>query len=161
MKNENEYYEVIGKLSVNFQRIELILTSLIGRIICSEKHIGSIITSQLSFRKLCDLCGALYKYRINDKTKLSKLDEILKKLDMIAEERNTIIHSLLAQNFEKDCATFIKFKASRKKGFHVDYKAADLNELNLLIDSMSDIYEELVQLYLEAHQILPYADRWK
>ena len=160
MINVNDLYSVIGKLSVGFQHIETILGLLIGRLMGTEKHIGSIISSQLSFRKLCELCGTLYRYRIKDENEITKFNLILQKLDKIAEERNTIIHSLLAIDIENNEATFIKIKPPRGKDFEVKYKDANVSELNSLIDTMNSTNKELFNLYIELHKVLPFGERW-
>ena len=61
-----EFYEGLGRTIANFQMLEQLTEFFTWSLIGNDQDIGQMITSQLSFQKLCDLAFAIFKYKFDD-----------------------------------------------------------------------------------------------
>ena len=99
--NYEKVVEGLGKICVEFQRLETNLKAALGLLVDPDNiHIGTIVTAQLSFGAILDLMYALYHYRFNDPLELEKLDLFLGECKRAEERRNQIIHSHWQVDFE-------------------------------------------------------------
>ena len=101
--------EAIGKVCVEFQRLETLLKVAIGDLLGSDHRLGMIVTAQLSFKGILDLLGALFEHRFNDPAQQKKLEKFLGQCRAAEDRRNQVIHS----HWEPD--TFTGKGAVRRK----------------------------------------------
>src|SRR5260221_2428760 len=92
--NYNQAIEAIGKVSVEFQRLETLLKVAAGHLVDPLDHrLSLIITAQLSFKAVLDLFGAIFEHRFNDPPQQKKLDKFLGRCKEAENRRNQVIHS--------------------------------------------------------------------
>jgi hypothetical protein len=60
MSLSSEFLIALGRISVNFQVLELYVGILTWSLISLGERIGQIVTSQLFFNRLCDLLASLF-----------------------------------------------------------------------------------------------------
>lgn len=101
--------EAIGKVCVEFQRLETLLKVAIGDLLDPDHRLGMIVTAQLSFKAILDLFGALFEHRFNDPAQQKELEKFLGRCKAAEARRNQVIHS----HFEPD--TFTGKGAVRRK----------------------------------------------
>jgi hypothetical protein len=84
----------LGRISVEFQRLETVLKLGIGLLIDpGDRKVGTILTAQLSFVKILDTFGALYAHRFHDADEWKELNLFLAACHKAEARRNQIIHS--------------------------------------------------------------------
>jgi hypothetical protein len=92
--NYERAVEAIGKVCVEFQRLETLLKVAIGDLVDPPDHrLGMIVTAQLSFKAILDLFGALFEHRFNDPAQQKKLRKFLDRCKAAEDRRNQVIHS--------------------------------------------------------------------
>jgi len=154
-----EHLKTIGQITVNFTLLELYVKMFIWRLLGTEtdQDLGNIITSNRSFRYLLNLLGSLYTYMSTDSEKISQLNGLLTRVEGVAKERNTIIHSYYAwpemrigangnieniPDIERQVIRF-KTKSGRKKGLSYDSQDISINDLNRISDLILGVTDEL------------------
>ncbi len=96
----NQAVQEIGKICVEFQRLETILRTATASLVHpSEPTIGAIVTAQLSFRALLDLYYALHQHRYDNVLADKELAKFLGQCAKAEERRNQIIHSYWAPDY--------------------------------------------------------------
>jgi len=89
-----EYLEPLGQVTANFSDLEADLSFMVWSLIGTNKQIGQIITSQLSFASLVRVLRLLFEEKCEDKKLRAELKKLLKEADSIRVRRNTFIHSV-------------------------------------------------------------------
>jgi hypothetical protein len=119
----NSHQEVaasLGEMSMSFQELENSMLELFASLINGKDPTsGYIIGTQLSFRKLCQVVGALVANKTEDTDLRECFAGILKLCQKHEEERNTYIHSFYpAWYFEDGLEVFGRFKHKiNKRGY--------------------------------------------
>jgi hypothetical protein len=142
----DEVYAAIGRVTVNFQMLEAAIMMTTGAMISSDPKSGQIITSQLSFNRLCTTLDALVRHRVPDPALQASLDSALHNASLAEDQRNTILHSIYLAH--KDAgragATRAKITVRRGKGIRVELKDMDAESINTLADSILEAWDEFV-----------------
>jgi hypothetical protein len=167
--NYDKAVEGLGRICVEFQRLETNLKAAVGLLIDPEDFtLSLIITSQLSFKAVLDLFSSLYHHRFNDAVEDKELSEFLGQCNMAEERRNQIIHS----NWRPDTeggkgAIRTKFTARRSlKSQQQVLSKEDLQkeaeDLRALRDTFFKMWAPRIDRYansLAAHALLPDTSR--
>jgi hypothetical protein len=144
----------LGELCIKFQGLEFALGELLWPFVNpNDQRVATIIGSQLSFSKLCDVIDALCRYRTSDARLLETLKGILRDCGRLEGERNTYIHSYYEINYwGPDGITFerSKQKIKRGKGYRPDFEIYDPIKLNVLSTEMGDL---LMRIYAFTEQL--------
>lgn len=146
---------VIGLISINFQHLDDTLSSFITRMTNVEDEIGSIITSELSFRNKQNLFASLY-YQQKDEFEFNTFPgneaeyfkELLKALNKCEEFRNKILHSTIIKDYESDKIKRIKITAKSKKGLTLVNQDIDIPYLFNISDSIISMQMELEEFFI-------------
>ena len=90
---------LIGRITMNFQALEQVVSMAVWKAIGDEEIVGEILTAEMSFRNRVNAFQSLSIYRIeeethSDKGRLAELNVIVKEAGSIEETRNRYIHSL-------------------------------------------------------------------
>jgi hypothetical protein len=76
--NYNQAVEGLGRICVEFQRLEKILKTATASLVHpNDRRVGAIVTAQLSFRALLDLYYALHHHRYDNALADKELDKFL------------------------------------------------------------------------------------
>lgn len=140
----------IGAICVNFETLDLVLSSFISRLISDDSKVGAIITSEMSFSNLVHTFSSLVKHKFQENPEL--LSEINKLVVILGESeaiRNQIVHSnYFYRDFEKDRNDIgrLKVTSRRKKGLVI-------NSNEVTEDSLKDINERIVFATKQLHSL--------
>lgn len=96
MSIPNKYLEALGRINVNHAHLEFEIFFLIGSLSSADQQAARIISEQLTFRGKYRLIRELCKLRIADKKKIKEAESLVKELEKVGKERNSLIHSTWA-----------------------------------------------------------------
>ena len=139
----------LGECIVQFQRIEEMLGFCISTMIGRSRKIGEIVTSEMSFRARVSVFGALFRYSLRGRTLPDDVAELLKRLHLAEEQRNTLVHSLWDASEHKSETIRREKKAIRKTVFGVGREHRTSDELDDLNRTFEGIVEDLIYLTSE------------
>ncbi len=101
----------VGDIVVSFAILESCVQGLLFVLLGEDQRIGKIMAAQLSFRRLRDSVKSLYAERFDSTHDLKHLEELLKEVDSIEQERDKIMHSDWAAGDATNTVTRIKITA--------------------------------------------------
>jgi hypothetical protein len=139
----------IGRFIANFSLLEEWLRGVILEIPNISAPSGEIITSELSFRSLLNVFGAIVHEYCDDPEILNQTDKAVRAIQEINNFRNQIVHSLwVGSDDSRRFAVRSRMKVNRKKGFQDKFeklKKKDLmekcDEVAVLTKKVQDIYQ--------------------
>jgi hypothetical protein len=146
---KKEYFEQFGRAITNFQMLEQLIELFAWSLIGKEQAVGQIVTSQLSFQRLCDLSCALFKYKCDeqdDKDIITELDALFGKISEIENERNKFVHSkwyIDVTDFPSTSLARFKTTANKKRGLQHHTENVTLDDIKNYGQKIAEIYEEL------------------
>jgi len=153
MAPSKNFLAALGLITFNFQNFEKEIEFLAWALIGSDQEIGQIVTSQMSFRKLCDTLGSLIRYRTSDAELISELDGLLDKAAKIEQERNTIVHSAWFWSMAHDpkgAITRLKITAKGDKGLKHQYQSVQVSDLSSIASSIKSVASEVMAFRIKA-----------
>ncbi len=142
----DDYFKVLGKITVNFSSLEIYLSFLIWNLATHELKVGKIITSELSFKAKIALFASLYRYQIGDIKKSSNVDKLIKSLTKAEEKRNIVIHSSWLVDEQNTKVIRHKTTSKLKYGLKDDFEDFTIDDLNEISDFISDVGKDLGKL---------------
>lgn len=89
---DRSFLEPIGELTVNFAMLEQAVAHGIWHLVSDDQYLGTILTSELSFRRKVETLSCLHLYRYPGADP-SVFKALAAKLYQLEEKRNTFIHS--------------------------------------------------------------------
>ena len=143
----DEQLKAIGRIITNFAALETMIKNCVWDLIGRDQEIGRTITAQrIQFDSLIDLLVSLHKQRVPNTSsgeKSSKLlKELLPRLNLANNQRNTIAHSLwLTDGVQKE-AIRTKTAAKKKTGLKDDFESKSADDLNKIADFIEDVFFE-------------------
>ena len=140
---KKQLFAAIGLISVNFQCLEKSMEFFAWALIGEDQEIGQIVTSQISFNRLCDLIGSLFRYRAGGSGLVKELDGLIKRASKVAEERDRVIHSNWAGDLESSILR-VKITAKRETGLKHQYEYTDPNDLLKIGGSIEQVWKDLM-----------------
>ena len=133
--HKNKYYEAIGKISVAFTRLELMLALIIKELLGCNTLRANIVTSGMGTVELISIAESLGKAVLSTGSN-KELIGLLKSIDKLRFKRNQVMHSLWIFHDDGADATRMEFK--RKGKFNKEFvNITVLNDLNLQICDLS------------------------
>ncbi|HEX4577036.1 MAG TPA: hypothetical protein VH117_06770 [Edaphobacter sp.] len=141
----------LGECIVQFQRIEDCLSMTISGLIGRTRQIGSIVTSEMSYRTRISVFSALFQYHLHCEVLPEDIVDLTKRLHWAEEQRNILVHSLWDLNEKQPGLIVRKKKAIRKKVFTVTVETLtpdDLDDLNRLFEGIITDLDYLTSQYL-------------
>ncbi len=152
MTLSDDFLRALGRISANFQALEASIAFLTWSLINADQTIGQIITSQVSFNRLCDLLSSLFRYRVKEQALLEKLEEILRKASEAEQRRNTVIHSVWMTDDVSGEPFRLKITSKRKKGLDIHTENIDAAELNKIADFIRNVAEDMLKFIADSNQ---------
>ena len=155
--NDN-FLQALGRITVNIQTLETVLSFITWSLIGPDQKVGMIITSQMSFKRLCNLLGALFRHKVQSPERVEELNDLLRRAATVEQRRNTVIHSTWSTSDEAGLPEASRFKitASRKKGLNIQSEGATLDDLNEIADEMREVIRVLISFMKSNHAIINY-----
>lgn len=151
MTFSDDFLKGFGRISVSFQALEMSMALLTWSMIGSNSYVGQIVTSQLSFRRLCDLLTVLFRFRITDAALVEELEDIVRRASDAEGRRNIVVHSVWLVD-DEGSSSRLKIKSERKKGLSVDLQDMDAKALHEIADVIERLAEELTQFIRKLHE---------
>ena len=106
----SEVIKALGKLEVEFSKLEFWLTMYLETLINDNSEIAEIVTAELSIRAKIDLLMSLYRYHEKDENKVLELQRFLARVSKTNKQRNYLIHS----TWELSKVSVIRIKKTAK-----------------------------------------------
>lgn len=146
MALNDAFLKALGRISANFQALEMYIAAFTWSLISSDQNVGQIVTSQISFSRLCDLLSSLFRHKVKSPDLIEELDGILQRASEAEQQRNTIIHSAWLTDEEDTDKSPSRFKitSKRKKGFDIQVEDTDADKLNEIADLLRDVAKEII-----------------
>jgi hypothetical protein len=139
----------LGRISVNFQFMETHIAFLTWIFIKSDQRTGQIVTANLSFSRLCDVCMSLFRHRYADQALLEKLDAIIKRASESENQRNLLMHSMWLTQADPADHMRMKYTISRKAGLKVHAEKMTIENIRAVADEMQAVIDALNRFMLE------------
>ena len=118
--------KALGRITVNFQSCELWISFLTWQLMGAGQDVGRVLTSQLPFNRLCQVCLALFDIRETDSDLRARLSELVNRAQKAEERRNALVHSVWASPESPNDTSSMRLKFSVRKGkFHVIQEDVD------------------------------------
>jgi hypothetical protein len=159
--NYNQAVEGLGRICVEFQRLETILKTATASLVHpDDRRVGAIVTAQLSFRALLDLYYALHHHRYDNALADKELDKFLGQCAKAEERRNQIIHSYWAPDYlGGKGAKRTKFTAKNRKELKQQVEVLSKADLEKIADELRALHTTFHQNWAEraAKGISPHA----
>jgi len=144
----NDIYAAIGRVTANFQMLEAAIMMTTGALISPDAKVGQIVTSQLSFDRLCTTLDGLIRHRVPDPELHSSLTAALTKASDAEQRRNTILHSIYLGPEEpgRPGATRAKITVRRGKGLKRDMTPVDAASIDKVAGEILEAWDEFVKI---------------
>jgi hypothetical protein len=139
----------LGQLTVNFSRLELVVSFFIWELVGSDQRTGQIVTAGMPLRSLINLFCALYRHRVSDPANITTLDKIRKRLDAAVEKRNALLHSGWASAGQAGVSTRIKTTAKAKQGLKFTFEKTTASDIDTIASEMAVLTAD-VQDFMDA-----------
>jgi hypothetical protein len=113
-----EFLIEFGEFTILFSHVEHNIKEFIGILLNDkDRKSGEIMTADAPFKVLYHNLMSLYRYRVQDNSRIKKLENILLELDRINTLRNELIHGVWG--FSNTGIIQSNMKAKFSKGLHV------------------------------------------
>jgi len=90
----DDHKKEIGRLCMAFQNLESVICFLTWTLIGECQQVGQIVTSNMSFSRVCDTLVGLSVYRFGEDTDTTKsIAALVKQASQLEQKRNRFIHS--------------------------------------------------------------------
>jgi hypothetical protein len=120
------------------------LSELIGK----DQTVGFIITSQLSFKRLCAVLAALFRHKVETEDAREKMTLLLKRAARIEEKRNAFVHSTWSDPVQGSKSIRCKIFLSKKATSSVQLEPLVHGEMDAVADSIGQLIRD-VQTFSE------------
>jgi DNA integrity scanning protein DisA with diadenylate cyclase activity len=137
-----EFYQLIGQITYSFGRIDFLISNIAVDLELVNEYPEFYAKTNFQ-KKIKDLKAKAIK-EISDTVILNELCECLEKLDMLREERNGIIHSIILENGEE--YMFYNFKPI-EKGVRHDVKHYQSSEIKILNDDFVTLHNRIYTVW--------------
>lgn len=134
----------IGDIVTSFASLESQTQKLAELVLNDDQHTVQIITAELSFKGIRGLVSSLFAERGEDDNYYKEVKLLMKRCELIEEERNRIIHSTWGVSGE----VIVRLKTTAKSKFNhyaVEYTVETLAEFATKIKLLSG---DILSFYL-------------
>jgi len=142
----------IGKICLNFSVLELLISAFASRLISKDSKIGAIVTSEMSFKNLLNAFDSLIIYRYSNEVKiLDNTKNIVKRLNIVEQNRNKMIHSSYAIKEGASGIFILKVTSKQSKGLAVSEEVINEEKFKNILEESFKLINELEILYKELY----------
>lgn len=145
----DDHLRAIGRISVNFSRLEFGMRLCINHLLGVGQEEGLIATAQLGFRQLTTVLHQLYRHKYeSDGGQLTKIDALAGRIVQASIARDTVIHSTWLLSVDGE-AMGIKVPRS-SKWFSPTISMKTPSDLEAVAKTIQDVADEVAGLIIEA-----------
>lgn len=138
----------LGRFIANFSLLEEWIRNVITEIPNISAPAGEIITSELSFRALLNVFGAIVHEYCDNSDILGQTDEAISDIQEVNNFRNRLVHSLwLGSDESRRFAVRSKMKANRRKGFQYKFEKLKKQDLIKKCDEVAVLTKKIQEIY--------------
>lgn len=153
MANSNvsdEMLRALGRVTVNFQLMEMMINTLTGLLISEDARIGQIITSNFSFSRVCDVFLSIVRLRADGHDELiTEVEGLIKTASELEHKRNTLVHSCYTVGEGDGGSHRFKYTADRKKGWKFQSERLTPLQVHQIANEMGQLYHSLVKFMIK------------
>jgi hypothetical protein len=143
----DDHKKELGRLCINFQYLEVNICLLTWSLIGANQTVGQIITTNMSFSRICDILVGLSKYRFGeDASTTTTIVKLVKQASHIEQERNKFIHSYWITDDSSGSVGRFKFSLNRNKGFDESHPDVDVQQLREIADEAVQLSKKFTDL---------------
>lgn len=148
---KDNFLAALGLITANFQVLEKYTEFFVWSLIGQDQEIGQIVTSQMSFDRICDTLYSLFRYRTQNSEMIKELDNIIQRTFQAEEKRNSVIHSSwLGLGSPDSSITRFKITSKWKKGLKHQYEEMTPGDLRKIALFIKQVQEELQSFIVKA-----------
>ena len=142
----DDHLKQLGRITVNFQLIETVFSFLLWQLNDpKDQRKGQILTSRMSFSRICDVLVSLAKYVLSDDERAGRIKEFVRQASQLEQKRNSVIHSAWTSGVEGDVSVRFKYVTSRRKGFQVISERTTPDDLKNIADEAKEIGDRFLR----------------
>jgi len=134
----------VGDLTISFANLEMHVELVVWSLVSSNTRIGQAITSELGFSRLPVIALSIYRELHGEDEDFMQLQELMKQSLSMAEERNSLIHSVWGVGDSEDSAIRAKVTAKLKHGVRFDSHPVDVAEVRAAAERMRVISGQIL-----------------
>jgi len=159
MNNEKKYtnenfFQIIGKISIVFATLDFFTTQLIFRLISAEYYDDLGITDSTTLGQKLKKLEKLKEENIDYPAALVELRKILPKAISFAEERNRYIHDQwVFTESEISYGKIFRVRIRRKNNLNINFSDVEENK-TLIIEDLNDFCDEIINMQVEIKKIV-------
>jgi hypothetical protein len=148
-----EFEAALGLVVINFQELEAVIEVAIASRLHTDSRHAAILKSELPFKKLVHILGALTRDEFADlpsketNERLARLDELLGLCFFLEGERNRLIHSFWPAPHQTGVAALRLKRATRKDGLREQRESVEASALLDIADYAAYVTTELENYY--------------
>ena len=149
---EDRFLKAMGKVVVEFERLEGMLDSGLWVLLNTGQRPGHIVVTSMSFRNKLDAFDALARHRKEGSLDKELHENLVRHLSGLEERRNRVLHSVRGEVTLDDTRIRINGSAKGSRGFSVapeEYTDADLSKMEGEISSAADELRDYVLSFEE------------
>jgi hypothetical protein len=140
---ENDYYRELGKIQVNFARIEMGTVYILGLLSGMKPEVGFPIIGDMSSAIALKKLRKIVPITVADENTRKKIGIIAGKIDAVRETRNKLLHS-------------IWYLIGRESGLRYDSKTQTRHSVTLKeLDEFNTFLEVLLVDLVDLEKIVP------
>src|SRR6185369_11818160 len=155
-KSVDDYLKALGRISVNFTRIESFLGIFVGELISEDFGLNLCVVAGSGMMELVNLFRALFRYRVAKSDLIKRCQAVLSKIEDVNDRRNRFLHSewVLGEFDGTVVAWRTKLKKRSKHGLQSEFENNNYEEINVLLENMQSTLSELTTLMTESRELI-------
>lgn len=148
-----EHLTAVGRIAVNFARLEFFLRIGITFLIGGDQRIGQIVGAELSLGQLLSVLSSLVRLRSGgDPKRVAQFDELRKRALDVERRRGLVMHSLWVLESDTTDAMRFKFTAKMKKGLQFHAEKFSPEDLHDLADEINRVAQGLLNFAVDLNE---------
>jgi hypothetical protein len=148
MPASDNHLRALGRITAAFQLLEMRLGLWVSELIGKDQTVGFIITSQLSFKRLCAVLAALFRHKVKAEDAREKMTLLLRRAVRIEEKRNAFVHSTWSDPVQESKSIRCKIFLSKKATSSVQLEPLVHGEMDAVAESIGQLIRD-VQTFSE------------
>ncbi len=155
----DDHLRAIGRISVNYAYLELLLRGCIWVLLGTDSDRGIVATSELNFRQLTNLVVRLYERPFElpiatlterDKDRLADFHAMIARVDRAGGDRNAVVHAAwfgMGDLEQRGKALGQKWGRYGRRWYQPDFVQRSARELDQIADRIASVAEEVREFY--------------
>lgn len=137
----------LGGIVMNFNTLERAVCIFVSKLISNDFHIGTVVTSEMSFQNLMKCLDSLIKYKCSDDAVIQKWDALKTRLNTCEQTRNIYVHSLFMMSVDGNKTFRLKTTAKLNKGLKTDKELLDATKIQTILSEQASLIIDIQKFY--------------